>query len=221
MSNAGEVKVWASTRRRWSSRGAAFAIVLAAAAQFMAGCASETVWERALERGPEASPVNVSLANEVTVRQVPWERVDRTIRELEASYASSDIHPDEWTSEQKMAAKGTLLRGLQVSQPAASVRVLGRSYFRTTDSMPRSDADLRALGAKLGANMVVYSTRVLGKADKIVSEPVTSNTWGSGWRRDRDGDYRPDTYSESTTSWVPLRITADETGAVAYYLFVE
>jgi hypothetical protein len=199
MSNAGEVKVWASTRRRWSSRGAAFAIVLAAAAQFMAGCASETVWERALERGPEASPVNVSLANEVTVRQVPWERVDRTIRELEASYASSDIHPDEWTSEQKMAAKGTLLRGLQVSQPA----------------------DLRALGAKLGANMVVYSTRVLGKADKIVSEPVTSNTWGSGWRRDRDGDYRPDTYSESTTSWVPLRITADETGAVAYYLFVE
>lgn len=221
MSNAREVRVWTGNRAISLRQGAMFAIVLAAAAQFMVGCASETVWERALERGPEASPMNASLANEVTVRQVPWERVDRTIRELEASYASSDIHPDEWTPEQKLAAKGTLLRGLQVSQPAASVRVLGRSYFRTTDTMPRSDADLRALGAKLGANMVVYSTRVLGKADKIVSEPVTSNTWGSGWRRDRDGNYRPDTYSESTTSWVPLRISADETGAVAYYLFVE
>jgi hypothetical protein len=187
----------------------------------LSGCKSQTIWERALERGPEASIVQAIQPGEITVRQVPWERVDRTIRDLEAQYAASDIHPDEWSDDQRNAAKGTLLRGLQVSQSPASVRVLGRSYFKTTDAIPRDDADLRSLGAKLGANMVVYSTRVLGKADKIVSEPVTSNTWGSGWRRDRNGNYRPDTYSESTTSWVPLRITADETGAVAYYLFVE
>jgi hypothetical protein len=189
----------------------------------LCGCKSETIWERALERGPEASsaPAPANIAGQITVRQVAWERVDRVIRELEAKYAASDTHPEEWPDEQKNAAKASLLRGLQVSQSPESVRVLGRSYFKTTDAIPRGDADLRAVGASLGANMVVYSTRVLGKADKIVSQPVTSNTWGSGWRRDRDDNYRPDTYSESTTTYVPVRVSADETGAVAYYLFVE
>jgi len=164
--------------------------------------------------------VQATLAPEITVRRVSWDRVEASLRDLEAQAAASDVHPDEWSEERKQAAKGTLLRGLQISQPGDRVMILGRSQFKTSDGLPEQDSTLRALGTRLGANMVVYSTRVLGKTDKIVQSPVTGSTTGTGWRRERDGNYRPDTYSETSTTWIPIRVTTDETGGIAYYLYV-
>lgn len=184
----------------------------------LGGCATSNQWERSLERGPDQSP-GVNNAS-VKVRRVAWERIESSLLQLENEAASSDVHPDEWSTDRKLAAKGTLLKGLQVSQPASNVSILGRSQFRTSDEMRNQEPVLESVAHKLGANMVVYSTRYLGKTEKVVDHPVQSQSWRSGYRRNRDGDYHPDSWSETTTSWIPIRMSVDETGGIAYYLYV-
>ncbi|MFO0858254.1 MAG: hypothetical protein U0640_12965 [Phycisphaerales bacterium] len=184
------------------------------------GCATSNVWERSLERGPDQSPLAGSKDTSVKVRQVSWDRIEGALLKLESEASASDVHPDEWSADRKLAAKGTLLKGLQVSQPASNVSILGRSQFRTSSEMRNQEPVLEAVARKLGANMVVYSTRYLGKTEKVVDHPVSSQSWRSGYRRDRDGDYHPDTWSETTTTWIPIRMSVDETGGIAYYLYV-
>ena len=99
--------------------------------------------------------------------------------------------------------------------------MVAHSQFKTTDNLGDPQATLPEVARKMGANMVVYSTRVLGKADKIVQEPVNSNKFGTVWYRDRDDRYRNDSYNEQQTTWVPVRVSADEVGAMAFFLRVE
>lgn len=198
-----------------------FTGLLACLAPFLGGCVTSTVWERSLERGPDLAPVIVGKStSDSKVRNVPWERIESALQQLETQATASDVHPDEWPEDKKLAARGVLLRGLQISQPASSVNILGRSQFRTTTDLRNQEGNLQKVAAKLGANMVVYSTRYLGKTDTIVEHPVTSQSWRTGWHRSRDGDYHPNTYSENTTTWIPIRMSVDETGGIAYYLYV-
>ncbi len=183
----------------------------------LGGCGVSSVWDRSLQVGPDTG---AAYNGKVTMRTVPWERVEATLGELHQEIATSDIHPDDWSDQKKAAAKAKLVRGLQVSQDPARVLFLGNSRFRTTDDLTKAQADLGRIAKNLNADMVVWSSRVLGKTDVIVDRPVTSSTWGTGWFRDTDGERRPDTFTAHTTSWVPVRVTLDETGAVAYFLRV-
>lgn len=189
----------------------------------LAGCASQTVWEQNLERsGGEAvvlAPLDKTAS--VTVRDIAWDRLQTTLSEIEQTRASSDVHVSEWTPAQKDAEKARLLRGLQVSQNPQSVTVVAHSQFRTTDELGDPRATLPEVARKLGANLVVYSTRVLGKTDKIVQEPVSTNRSGTVWYRDTDDRYRSDNYNEQQTTWIPVRVSADEVGAIAFFLRVE
>jgi hypothetical protein len=186
----------------------------------LAGCSAPDVWERSLQTGPDASMGASAPSARVVVRRVPWERVDTTLAEIEKEIASSDIHPDEWSPDQRLALKARLLKGLQVSQDPSGVMVLGNCRVRTTDDLAEAEKSLSEIARSLGADMVVWTTAVLGKADKIVDRPVTTSTWGTGWFRDSNGDRRPDTYTEHSTSWVPVRITVNESAGVAYFLLV-
>jgi hypothetical protein len=199
---------------------ARLAFGLAASLVLLAGCAAPSAWEKNLQR-TEVAMVALDKAAPVTVRDVSWERLQSALTEIEQARAGSDVHVSEWTSEQKAAEKARLLRGLQVSQSPAGVTVLGHSQFRTTDALGEPNVVLPPVARQLGANMVVYSTRVLGKADKIVQEPVSSNRFGTVWYRDRSDRYRSDSYNEQETTWVPVRVSADEVGAMAFFLRVD
>ena len=190
----------------------------------MAGCATQSVWEQNLDQTNGDGTVALAplgKAAPVTVRDIAWDRLQTTLGEIEQARSSSDIHVSEWTREQRDAEKAKLLRGLQVSQSPQSVTVVAHSQFRTTDGVGDPRQTLPEVARKLGANMVVYSTRVLGKTDKIVQEPVSSNRSGTVWYRDTDDRYRSDNYNEQQTTWVPVRVSADEVGAIAFFLRVD
>ncbi|MFO0831476.1 MAG: hypothetical protein U0637_06495 [Phycisphaerales bacterium] len=196
---------------------AALTLALVATALGLGACGTSSVWDRALVKGPD---VAAQLNTPATQRTVPWERVEAALGELQQEVAQSDVHPDDWSPEKKSAAKARLLRALQISQDPAKVLILGTSRFRTTDDLTKAHKDLGRIAQSLNADMVVWSSRVLGKTETVVDRPVTSSTWGTGWFRDSDGDRRPDTFTAYTTSWIPMRVSLDETGAVAYFLRV-
>ncbi len=194
------------------------AILAVALLAFLPGCQSTSPWEKnydGVRLGPTAQPADV------TVREVPWERLANTRAELEQSIVKSDIHPDEWTAPQREQFKATLLRGLQVSEPAANVEILGRSDFKSTEHVKPNGGDLVGWAARIGANRVIWTRRGLGKVTTVTREPVWTYTSGADYFRDDvDGRRRTVTYSESTTTWVPVVIQADETAWVAYFLRV-
>lgn len=195
---------------------ASVAIVCGLVLSGFLGACSSSPWRESLVRGPDANTAG-DRSTAVRVQSVPWERVEKTLGELRQDVINSDTHPDDWSADQRLTAKGKLLKGLQVQGEPGSVQILGKSEFRTMNSI-NTDKDLQAVARSLGADTVVYSTRVVGKGTKIVDQPVTSYTSGTFWERDSDGRHRPQTYSENHTTWVPITVQADEVAAVAFYL---
>lgn len=189
------------------------------AALFLAGCAGPSRWE-ANYVGSRSTPLNPDAA--VQVRNVPWERVQGTLRGLETQAAASDVHPEDWSEEKKYEVKGTLLRGLQVGDDPSSIQVLGRSSFRTTSAIDPSASDGAAISKfarEIGATRVAWTSTYLGKADTIVQEPVSTWTQFTVWdSRDKKGRPQAREYSEMSTTWVPIRVQADEHAFVAYFL---
>ncbi len=182
----------------------------------LGGCAT-SAWER--EFVPSAELAERPGDAPVRVREVPWDRLQQGLRELEAQASQSDAPMSEWSSEKRAEAKARLLRTLQVTDDPAGVTVVGRSDFRTTTQLrPETSGqeELIKLAHKVGASEVVWSRRLLGKADTIVQEPVTtfSSAFGRSWGRRRYGGG----FSDTTTSWVPVRVQADEYAYVAYFL---
>lgn len=185
-----------------------------------AGCAGPSLWERRFEpsQGVVAGrPTGDADPSPVSVRRVPWERLESTRLELEAELAGSDAPIEEWPIERRRDADARLLRGLQVTQPPESVRVLGVSEFRTTAFDRPNDRDLVALARSVGGDTVVWSSRHVGKADAVVQQPVTSTTTWTGWY---GRGHRTRTLSESTTTFVPVKVSADQYEFVAFVLLV-
>jgi hypothetical protein len=178
------------------------------------GCQA-TPWQQGLAKGPDAAaPLDPKAT--VRVREVPWERLEQTLSSLRADVAASNIHPDEWSVEKRHGHKLRLLQGLQISEPAESAKVLGRSEFRTSDRVTIPSDDLQRLATSLGADTVVWSSRPLGKSDRVVQEPVT---WFSDGTRywDHPNEHRG-AFSETRTGWVPVRIQVDEFGYVGFFI---
>lgn len=183
------------------------------------------MWEQGYVPDDSAVTVVDAGAGPVRVREVPWERMGAGLRELDQRLAASDRPPSEWSAEQRMDAKATLLRTLQVSTDPSAVEVVGRSDFRTTDSVVPLGADRESLerfARRVGATDAVFASRSLGRADKIVDRPVTSTGYVSVWGSSRRGRDRwwDDSYSQSSTTWVPVRVSAEETGFVVFFLRV-
>jgi hypothetical protein len=177
------------------------------------GC-STSLWEReyAGHRVTEPKPAPDAP---VRLREVPWDRVDAAMQALRTKLAASDKHFDEWPADQKNNAKASLLTALQISEPADSITVLGRSDFRTTTPLKPNDGELEAFARKLGATTVVYSSTYLGKADRIVHEWMmgSGGWWDDPWHR--DSSYLS---SEMRTTSVPIRIQSDELAWRVFYL---
>lgn len=189
------------------------------AAAVLGGCTASPWESEYRSSGAEATGSRRVAADPdgtVRIREVSWERIQSTLHELDAERAASDIHPDDWDPQRKLAAKAKLLRGLQVSEDPRDVTVLGRSVFRTTDRVRPDDGGLIAFARKIGATTVIWSSSYMGKADVVRSEPVTE--WRSGtWDR-RDPDRGSRTFSENSTIWVPVVVQADERAWMAFFL---
>jgi hypothetical protein len=188
--------------------------LLAAAFLSIAGMGCQTSpWEEGLGRGPETAPA-LPEGTPVRVREVPWERVEATLASLRADVAASSIHPDEWPPAKREEHKVRLLNGLQISESPETVKVVGKAEFRAADRVIIPSEELTHLALKLGADTVVWSSRPLGKADRVVQEPVT---WFNDGTTSWDGQDRG-AFGEMRTGWVPVRVQVDEVGSVAFFL---
>jgi hypothetical protein len=189
-------------------------VALTAGMAILQGCRTSP-WESEYRSAGAAATPLVKEAP-VRIREVPWERIQATLVELDKERTASDIHPDDWDAARKLEAKAKLLRGLQISEDPRSVEVLGRSVFRTTDAIRPDDGVLMAFARKKGATTVVWSSSYMGKTDVVRSEPVTEWRTGS-WQRWND-NRGSTTWSESSTIWVPIVISADERAWMAFFL---
>lgn len=192
------------------------ALVSVAASCLLLGGCGTSAWQTGLSSGPETAAPNAAEA-EVRFREVPWERIDATLSELRADVAADAVHPSEWPEDRKLAHKARLLQGLQISEAATTVRVLGKSQFSTTDKLNVPSEEMRKLANELGADTVVWSSKYVGKADRVVQEPVTLFSDGTYWSRGADG-LRSRSVSETQTGWVPVRVQVDETAYIGFFL---
>lgn len=180
----------------------------------LGGCAS--IWERTYE---PRSDVVVARSAEVTVRKVPWNRVEETLTRLSDEQAQSDRHWDEWPQADRQRADATLLSGLQISEDPSTIEVLGRSSFKTTDRIGANDGSLDKFSRKIGADYAIWTNKVLGKADKVVQEPVREYGFRPIRYYDRSRGRHSTRYAyDDWTTYVPVVIEADETAWVVYYL---
>lgn len=188
------------------------------------GCASPSPWDQSFLAEP---PISVGSrgpgdpAGAVTIRKLPWERMTAALESLNAHAVESDIPPAEWPDQQVRQIKAELLRALQVTGEPERVEILGKSEFKTTDPLRPDFEDKQELetsARRLGATTVVWSSVLLGKADRIEQHSVSSYSTGSDWTRDERGRRRHEPFSENTTSFVPVRVQRDEVGYVAFFL---
>ncbi|RMH26470.1 MAG: hypothetical protein D6692_09230 [Planctomycetota bacterium] len=155
---------------------------------------------------------------EVTLREVPWPRIDATLQSIRDKRAASDTHWDEWTSEQKLEEQAELLSGLQISEDPQDIIVLGRSVFRSTDRLRPDDGSLAKFARSLGADYAVWSAHYIGTKEVVQQEPVYESGWSSRGYRDSHGHYRRDFVPWDRTVFVPVVVEADEYVWVVYFL---
>jgi hypothetical protein len=154
----------------------------------------------------------------VTVREVPWSRLDGTLRAIEARRAASDTHPDEWTAEQHAEERADLLHGLQISESPDDILVLGRSVFRSTDHLSPDDGSLERFARSIGADYAVWSAHHLGTRRVTQQQPVHEHGFHSRRYTDADGRRRTTYEPWDRTVFIPVSVDADEYAWVVYYL---
>lgn len=154
----------------------------------------------------------------VTIREVPWSRLDATLRSLEDRRAGSDIHRDEWSEEQRAEERTALLRGLQISASPDDILVLGRSVFRSTDHLRPEDGSLERFARSIGADYAVWSANHLGTRRVTRQQPVHEHGFHGRHYTDADGRRRTTYEPWDRTVFVPVSVDADEYAWVVYFL---
>lgn len=193
------------------------AILTAAVLALLTGCTS--VWDQSYQ--PYLTAPALRSGEQVTVREIPWQRMQAALQEQKDIASSSDIHWQEWTDEQRLEANGKLLKALQISDDPRNVRIVGVSSFRTTDKVRPWDGELESFAKSRGAHYAVWANRYLGKAETIVTHTVWSDTTDYITYEDSTGENRRASRRRSTSSDVPLVVEKDETGYTAFFLRVE
>jgi hypothetical protein len=181
------------------------------------GCTS--VWDESYQ--PFLAAPALRDGEQVTVREIPWQRMHAALQEQEDIAAASDIHWQEWTDQQRIEANSKLLKALQISDDPRRVRIVGVSSFRTTEKVKPWDGELESFAKNRGAHYAVWADRYLGKAETIVTRTVWSDTTDYITYEDATGDDRRATRQRSTSRDVPLVVEKDETGFTAFFLRVE
>lgn len=184
----------------------------------LSGCAGG-VWSDGYR--PYESAAALPAEAEVTVREIPWERMESALREQEELRAASDVHMDEWSREQRLEANSKLLRALQVSDDPERVRLIGVSSFQTTSPVRPWNGELEEFARERGAHYAIWSDRYLGKAETIVTRTVWSDRTDFITYEDSLGEDRRATRQSSTSTSVPMVVEQDETGFTAFFLRVE
>ena len=185
------------------------------------GC-GPSVWERSFVYEPGRAPplaLSASRADAVVVRSVPWGRVGPALKAEHQRVLESKAHRDDWDADTARASELALLQELQLPIAADDAELIGRSRFRTTQQ-PNPNADgLRRFAAGLGADYVIWSSRVLGKVDTIKHEAVRTERWRSDrvWNDNRKR-YEYVRRWEPETTWVPVVVKRDEVWWVVFYL---
>lgn len=188
----------------------ALLVPLAAA---LGGCVSP--WQDHYQGAPRGA---YGATEDVTVREVPWERVDAALASIEAGRAASDVHWDEWTGEQKMDEQAALVRALQISEDPRDLIVLGRSVFRSTDDLRPNDGSLAGFARSIGADYAVWSEHFVGIKKVASSERVYESGTRTRTYTDSMGNRRREYEPWDKTVFVPVVVDADEHAWVVYFL---
>jgi len=191
-------------------------LLLVSLGVMVGGCAS--TWERNFEPRAEVPAASRAPAG-VVVREVPWNRLEKAHTELAAMLEGSDVHWDEWPEDRKREADAKLIKALQISEDPAQVEIVGRSSFKTTDKVRPTDGSLEKFAASVGADYAIWADKYLGKADKVVQEPVRETGFRPTRYYDRSrGRYTTRHEFDDWTTYVPVVVRADETAWVVYFL---
>lgn len=178
----------------------------------LAGCT--TVWEKHYR--PITASGSLASNEKISIREIPWARMEQAIDEGQQRLVESDRHPSDWTEDEQLTARADLLQSLQVSADPTTVSVVGVSAFRTTDVIKPWDGSLVGFAREVGANLVVWSDRYMGKAQTIVDRTIYIDRIEYGRRGDDD---RSRIGTETAT--VPVVVARDERGYTAFFLRVE
>lgn len=178
------------------------------------GCT--TPWKESYEA---IAPLSYPPTDSVTIRRVPYARLNEAFDQLGAEVAESDTHPDEWPTARHAARKERLLRALQISEDPGNCTIIGRSVFRSTRDIRPDDGTLASFAERLGANYAVWSSAYVGKTEVIEREPITVTGYNWSGSRDRYGRYDDRTFHE--TAYVPVVVTADEFNWIVYYIRID
>lgn len=179
------------------------------------GCASSP-WESEF-RAACAPVASLTKDAPIRIREVEWDRVQTTLREISSERAASDTHPDDWPQEKKDAELNRLLKGLQIQGSAPAVRLLGRSDFRTTARTRPDDGTLEEFARRIGATTVIWTSSYLGKADSVRQESITEYRTGTADRW-RSGNHHAGAATETATVYFPVVVRADEYAFSAFFL---
>lgn len=193
------------------------ACVAVGVALALAGCSNP--WQESYKPYVSAAPLPESA--EITVREIPWQRMEAALREQEEILASSDTHWEEWTDEERREANAKLLRALQITDDPERVTLVGVSSFRTTDKVKPWDGELREVARERGAHYAVWANRYLGKAETIVTRTVWSDTIDSVNYEDFSGEDRRASRYRTSSADVPVVVEKDETGYTAFFIRVD
>jgi hypothetical protein len=185
-------------------------LLLIVASISCAGCASP--WEKNFEPNPELAGQKLPATTSVEIRTIPFERYQRYVEEERKRRIQSSTAPQDLSAEAHLADKNRLLEALQLKERGDEVAVLGWSEFNTDEKLSLSDPKLRDFAQKIGADIVVIASTYAGQVTRVEDRPVT--TYSHGFTtfthaRGRRGTFGG-TYSDQTTTWVPVQVTEDQ-----------
>ncbi len=164
---------------------------------------------------PETPAVASPQGAPVAVRRVPWERVQRALNARHEAEVASDVPVESWTADQHARLRDALLRELQ-APPGA--QVLGQARVQTTlYAAPPAD-QLQAQARRVGADTVVWTGRLLGKADRVDREFVFIDSYSHDPYYDAHRTRAGSAFPQRSVASVPVVRSADEHELWAFFL---
>lgn len=199
-------------------RSPASALAMILLGSSLLGCASP--WASNYHANPAWRGQAFAPTDAVQVRTVEYERVRQYAEREREMRIQSTTAPEDLSPDQQLAARRRLLEALQLPLPAEQAIVLGWSEFASTEPLDPNDRKLTEFARERGADYVVVTQAYQGPVTSIVREPVTTyshgyTTIGPGRR---GGRFRNVSYSDTSTTWVPVQITEDSYYNQAFFI---
>ena len=183
----------------------------------LTGCANP--WAANYYANPAWRGQTFPPTDRVQVRTIEYERFRQYVERERDLNVQSTTAPEDVSAAEQLAARKRLLEGLQIPDAADQIIVLGWSEFSTTEKLDPYADPLRDFARKTGADVVVVTSAYLGPVTTVVREPVT--TYSHGYTTvapGRRGRYRNISYSDTSTTWVPVQVTEDAHHYRAFFL---